>query len=57
MFAIVTPLQHGVSIQKKIRVVLKAGMPEIRNAGMAECRKSRPGNPKTRNDFSRMPKS
>ena len=31
------------------RVVLKAGMPE--------CRKSRPGNPKTRNDFSRRQKS
>ena len=30
-------------------VVLKAGMPE--------CRKSRPGNPKTRNDFSRKQKS
>ena len=31
--------------------------PEYRNAGMLECRKTRPGNPKTRNDFSRRQKS
>ena len=31
-------------------VVLKDGMPETRNAGTPEYRKSRPGNPKTQND-------
>ena len=43
----------NVTIYKRnpLRVVLKAGMPESRKAGMPECRKSRPGNPKTRNDW------
>ena len=35
---------------ERFRKVLQRGCPKSRNAGNPECRKSRPGNPKTRND-------